>query len=80
MQVSPVEKINTYIDSTSPQTSFDQMAVMAHQQHAATNNTTEWSDPHDSPLISLDAICNTLNSVNALSEKLTRGKLLKRDD
>ena len=38
---SPVEKINTRIDSTSPQTSFDQMPIMAHQHQAATSNTLE---------------------------------------
>ena len=39
LEISPVEKINTYVDSTSPQTSFDQMPIMADQHQAATSNT-----------------------------------------
>ena len=34
VQVSPVENINTHVDSTSPQIALDQMVVMAHQHHA----------------------------------------------
>ena len=41
VQVSPVDKINPHVDSTSPQMSFDQMEVMVHQHHAAITNTAE---------------------------------------
>ena len=53
---------------------------MAHQCHTAITNTAEWSDPHHSPSVSLDTICNTMNSTNVLSEKLTREKLLQCED
>ena len=41
VQVSPVDKINAHVDSTSPQTSFDQMIGIVHQQHADITNTAE---------------------------------------
>ena len=41
VQVSSIEKINAHVDSTSPQMSFDQMAVMSHQHYAVIANTAE---------------------------------------
>ena len=73
IDTSPVEKINTHIDSTSPQMSFDQMSIIAHQHKAATTNTIEWTDQHNPLPLNLDNTCNSMN--HAQNNKLTRSKL-----
>ena len=76
IKICPVEKINTHVDSTMPQISFDQMSIMAHQHKSAINNSLEWQDPHNSPPLPFEYICNTVRD----RTKLTRSKLKKSPD
>jgi len=79
LALSPVEKINSNVDKTFPQITFDQMAIMAHQHAAAKHDTPHWHDPHHSPSIHIDSLCNTLHQIKH-TEKLTRTKLLQQID
>ena len=77
--VSPVEKINTHTESTSPPMSFDQMTIISHQHQAVYLNTLEWNDPHNPTPMHLDTTCNSINYINS-KEKLNRSKILKGED
>ena len=77
--VSPVEKINTHIDSESPHIPFNQMYIMSHQHQAASSNTLKWTDPHNLHPMHLDTTCNYISYVHS-RKKLTRSKLLKGED
>ena len=77
IEISPVEKINTHVDSTSPPMSFDQMSIMAYQRQAETSNTLEWADPQIPSQLNLDNMCNSMNHVQ--HNKLTRTKLKGRE-
>ena len=48
----PPEHINSTSDTNIPQIHFDQMTIMAHQQHSAKHDTPPWSDPHNTPPVS----------------------------
>ena len=61
LEFSPVEKINTHVDSTYQHVSFDQMSIMAHQHQATISNTLEWSDPHNPSPLNLDSMCSSMN-------------------
>ena len=64
LEKHPFEKINTHIDSTSPQILFDHMSIMAHQHNAESSNTAEWTDPHNHPPMAMNNICNIINNLS----------------
>ena len=79
LEMSLLKKINTHIDSTYPQISFDQMFIMLHQHNEASSNTAEYTDPHNPPPMNIHNICNSIINFHS-KENLTRYKLLYGED
>ena len=79
LEISPLEKVNAHVDSTSHQISFDKMSIVSHEHDAASSNTTEWTYPHNPRPMHVNNTCNSISNLH-FKEKRTRSKLLKSED
>ena len=73
------EHINICLDSNIPQIYFNQLNIMAHQHHAARNNTASWLDPKNPPPVDNIAIFADMNR-RRFKPCLMRAFLKKHND
>ena len=65
LETHSLQKINTHIDSVSPQISFDQIHLMLHKHDAASSNTEELIDPHNPSPNHTNNICSSIRNFHS---------------